>query len=427
MSAAKFQVAASSPLRQAIEYVLLTCKIPPTDIEQGAAFTVNINNGTPLEGITTTLKALSSGAVSGVDAAVVSSIIGKDVNEQAVVAQWVSIARSISSGFMTFAELETLVPSSKELLAATTDSTAADVLLFAACRHSLGVALSSEDRAAAEKEILASAPTVIKWLSFAEQTPLIQGLVKDHPELANVAALFTSTNAAEKKGGKSEGSAFVKPSAEEIERRRVEKEKAKAEKEALKAAGGDAAAASSKPQKAEKKGGNKAAPAEIDPNTFLDIRVGRIVEIGDHPEAEKLFVETVDLGTETRTIVSGLKDHYKAEELKGKLVLVVCNMKPKPLKNVTSHGMVLCAGPTDADKRVQIVDAPAKAALGSRVMFGLNVAPSTELPPIPGGNKMADALSFLSTNADGNVHWKELPVMLAEGPATSTVVSAPVK
>lgn len=415
---AKFQVAISSPLRQAVQHILLACKIPPTDIEQGPTFAVSINN-TSYEGMSTALKAITSGAAGSVDAAVFGDILGKNSAEQSIVTQWVSVARSISSGFMSFTELESLVPSSKEPLAATTSATAADVLLFAACRHSITVALSAADRAAAEKEIQASAPTVLKWLAFVETTPLVASLIKDFPELGDVSSLFAK---ADKKGGKTEGSAYVKPSAEEIERRRLEKEKAKAEKAAE---GGEAA--SSKPAKSEKKGGNKPAPTqEVDPNTFLDIRVGRIVDIGDHPEADKLFVETIDLGSETRTIVSGLKDHYKPEELKGQLVLVVCNMKAKPLKNVISHGMVLCAGPTDADKRVQIVNVPADTAPGTRVTFGA-VAPPTELPAIPGGNKMMDALSFLATDDAGKVHWKSLPVLVPAGPATSAVVSAPVK
>ncbi len=75
----------------------------------------------------------------------------------------------------------------------------------------------------------------------------------------------------------------------------------------------------------------------------VDLRVAKIVEIKRHPDAEKLYVETVDLGTETRTIVSGLVPHYKEEELRGRNVVLVANLKPAVLRGVESRGMLLAA------------------------------------------------------------------------------------
>jgi methionyl-tRNA synthetase len=75
----------------------------------------------------------------------------------------------------------------------------------------------------------------------------------------------------------------------------------------------------------------------------VDLRVAKIVEIKRHPDAEKLYVETVDLGTETRTIVSGLVPHYKEEELLGRNVVLVANLKPAMLRGVESRGMLLAA------------------------------------------------------------------------------------
>jgi methionyl-tRNA synthetase len=77
----------------------------------------------------------------------------------------------------------------------------------------------------------------------------------------------------------------------------------------------------------------------------VDVRVGKIMKAWLHPEADRLFCQEIDVGEPTgpRQIVSGLRDHYSLEELQGKKVLVVCNLTPAKLKNVTSRGMVLCA------------------------------------------------------------------------------------
>ncbi len=76
----------------------------------------------------------------------------------------------------------------------------------------------------------------------------------------------------------------------------------------------------------------------------VEIRVGEIKEITRHPNADKLFVEKIDLGEqEMRTVVSGLVDFYTAEELIGKRVLVVANLAPAMLRKVKSEGMLLTA------------------------------------------------------------------------------------
>ena len=66
---------------------------------------------------------------------------------------------------------------------------------------------------------------------------------------------------------------------------------------------------------------------EADPSK-LDLRVGVIKKCWDHPEREKLLCEEIDVGEENvRTIASGIRAHYKAEEMVGKKVIVVCNLK----------------------------------------------------------------------------------------------------
>ncbi|MEM9424298.1 MAG: methionine--tRNA ligase, partial [Spirochaetota bacterium] len=78
----------------------------------------------------------------------------------------------------------------------------------------------------------------------------------------------------------------------------------------------------------------------------VELCVGRIIEVTPHPDAERLFVETVDCGEEQpRTIVSGLAEHYRPDELLGQNVAVVLNLKPAKLRGVKSMGMILAASP----------------------------------------------------------------------------------
>lgn len=76
----------------------------------------------------------------------------------------------------------------------------------------------------------------------------------------------------------------------------------------------------------------------------LDIRIGKIVEVSKHPEADSLYVEKIDLGEEQpRTVVSGLVNFIPLEEMQGKMVVVLCNLKPAKMRGIESQGMVLCA------------------------------------------------------------------------------------
>lgn len=74
----------------------------------------------------------------------------------------------------------------------------------------------------------------------------------------------------------------------------------------------------------------------------LDLRIGRIIDVSKHPDADSLYVETMDLGEEKpRTIVSGLVNHYTVDEMKNRLVVVFCNLKPAKMRGVLSEGKIL--------------------------------------------------------------------------------------
>ena len=92
-----------------------------------------------------------------------------------------------------------------------------------------------------------------------------------------------------------------------------------------------------------KKEEEKVEEVTIDDFAKLQFKVGTIVKCEPHPKADRLLVEQVDLGGEVRQIVSGIAKHYKPEELIGKQVVVVTNLKPVKLRGVESYGMILCA------------------------------------------------------------------------------------
>ncbi|XP_057652848.1 tyrosine--tRNA ligase, cytoplasmic isoform X1 [Diorhabda carinulata] len=99
----------------------------------------------------------------------------------------------------------------------------------------------------------------------------------------------------------------------------------------------------------------------------LDIRIGKIVEVSKHPEADSLYVEKIDLGEEKpRTIVSGLVNFIPIEEMQDKMVVVLCNLKPAKMRGIESQGMVLCAS-VEEPRQVETLIPPENAVPGERV------------------------------------------------------------
>lgn len=99
----------------------------------------------------------------------------------------------------------------------------------------------------------------------------------------------------------------------------------------------------------------------------LDLRVGTILEVEDHPNATKLYVLKVDLGEETpRTIVAGLKGRYDKPELLGKQGIFIANLEPAVLRGVNSEGMTLAAANSD-DSIVVLITPDKEIEPGSNV------------------------------------------------------------
>lgn len=80
----------------------------------------------------------------------------------------------------------------------------------------------------------------------------------------------------------------------------------------------------------------------------LDLRVGKILSLEPHPNADKLYVLKVDLGEEEpRTIVAGLKPYYTKSQLLNKKAIFVTNLEPKEVRGIESNGMILAASSKD--------------------------------------------------------------------------------
>jgi methionyl-tRNA synthetase len=98
----------------------------------------------------------------------------------------------------------------------------------------------------------------------------------------------------------------------------------------------------------------------------IDLRVGEILEVEEVPQADKLYKLKIDLGTETRTLVAGLKKYYTKEELENKRCIVFANLEPKMLKGIKSQGMLLAAVNGD-ESEVKLLQPDGEIELGSKV------------------------------------------------------------
>ncbi|MFH1144912.1 MAG: methionine--tRNA ligase subunit beta [Candidatus Eisenbacteria bacterium] len=97
----------------------------------------------------------------------------------------------------------------------------------------------------------------------------------------------------------------------------------------------------------------------------LDLRMARVISAERHPNADKLLVLRIDLGEAgERQIVAGIAQHYVPEELAGKSIVVVANLKPARLRGIESRGMLLACS---HDGRVVLLTAMDEVAPGATV------------------------------------------------------------
>jgi aminoacyl tRNA synthase complex-interacting multifunctional protein 1 len=145
----------------------------------------------------------------------------------------------------------------------------------------------------------------------------------------------------------------------------------------------------------------------------LEFKVGVITRVWEHPGADKLYCEEIDVGEATgpRQIASGLRPHFTLEQMMGQRLLVVTNLKAKNLVGFKSHGMVLCATiPTPdgggGDERVEFVEPPEGAPIGEVVTFeGLPDPRPLSAAQVDKKKVFQKCLPGMSTNDDCIAVW----------------------
>ncbi|CAB1106017.1 unnamed protein product [Ectocarpus sp. CCAP 1310/34] len=186
--------------------------------------------------------------------------------------------------------------------------------------------------------------------------------------------------------------------------------------------------------KGERKKASKAAStagvssADQPDGTKVDLRVGQITRVWTHETADKLYCEEIDVGEGApRNIASGLVPHYSLEEMKGRKVIVMCNLKPRNLKGFKSQGMVVCAvgALSDGKELVELVVPPEGSAVGERLSFeGLVGGP---FEPVSAAQmekkKVLDIiLPELTTDVEGTVRWRDHALVSSCGACTAPTV-----
>ena len=114
--------------------------------------------------------------------------------------------------------------------------------------------------------------------------------------------------------------------------------------------------------------GEEEAPSEIEYDDFakVDLRLAKVVACEEIKKSKKLLKLTLEVGEETRTVVSGIKQWYTPDDLVGKTVVLVANLKPVTLCGVESHGMILCASDA-ADENLSALTTLANMESGLKV------------------------------------------------------------
>lgn len=166
-----------------------------------------------------------------------------------------------------------------------------------------------------------------------------------------------------------------------------------------------------KAKKAAKKAANaQAQPQEQQPQkpkpSAIDLRVGFIQKAIKHPDADSLYVSTIDVGDAEgpRTVCSGLVKYYPLEAMQERYVVAVCNLKPVNMRGVKSTAMVLCGSD---ESNVEFVEPPAGSKPGDKVFFeGFgDEEPAKQLNP---KKKIWEQLQpHFSTNNDLEVYFND--------------------
>lgn len=143
-------------------------------------------------------------------------------------------------------------------------------------------------------------------------------------------------------------------------------------------------------------------------------------KIRRHPDADTLYVEKIDVGeAEPRTIVSGLVKYQSEAAMQGRDVIVLCNLKPRAMRGVTSHGMLLCASSEDHSEVVPL-SPPVGASIGDLITVEGHAS-----APEPPGNRAGKAYDRVAeelfVDEEGRATYKGLPFTVPAGAVTGAI------
>ncbi|WYZ46100.1 hypothetical protein EsH8_IX_000325 [Colletotrichum jinshuiense] len=328
-------------------------------------------------------------------------------NEETEIQQWLTTATRLQQASGDAAQVSPILDTLNSHLSTRTTllgtkPSKADTALYSAVRPL--VASWSPEQRTGEKGY----PNIVRHLDFVQNYPAFAADVKSEDKVAvnldEVLYVKPPVDAkAEKERLKKEkaaaAAAAAAPGAETAlpDRSKGKQDKSAGEKvkeavteakDKVKAAvTGDAKPKKEKKEKAPKPQKAAAPAAPLSP-ALIDLRVGHILKAIKHPEADSLFVSTIAVGDEPnddtteyegqvcRTVCSGLNGLIPLEEMQGRKVVVVCNLKPVKMRGIKSCAMVLAASPKikegevdDHKGPVELVTPPADSKAGERVFF----------------------------------------------------------
>jgi len=169
--------------------------------------------------------------------------------------------------------------------------------------------------------------------------------------------------------------------------------------------------------------------AEQSPVSFIDFRVGTILVATKHPESDKCLVEQVDVGEEEpRTICSGVAAFMSEDDMKGKKVVVVANLKERKIAGIPSKGMILCAtrkGDEGDNTALALVEPPDAAENGERVLIevpGMSHGEAAAPNRVQKKKLFEKVAPELKTNAEGIVCFADSPFSTSAGPCTASAI-----
>ncbi|KAF5119245.1 hypothetical protein DV454_000068 [Geotrichum candidum] len=311
------------------------------------------------------------------NAALVEQLGGKfpqlNAEQSAEQSQWLTVSQRFPEGLEQLNE--TL--KARTYLLNTQELSLADVVVYS--RVQAIVAAFTEEQIKAQRHI-------VRWLDLVQHS--LSGVPQIAINLDLEAPREIKAKPEKKKAKPAEAAAPKESKGKKVKADKKAGADKKADPAAAPAAGEAPANVEQKrtEKKEKKKKEKKPQPVKVEvPVTpgMIDLRVGHIQKAIRHPDADSLYVSTIDLGEETgpRTVCSGLVKYYPLEAMQDRYVVIVANLKPVNMRGIKSTAMVLCASNKE-DGIVEFVNPPAGSKPGDKIFFeGFDLTPEAVLNP----------------------------------------------